>query len=248
MDKGHSAGEGFGIRGFISTSFLDWPGKVCAVIFLSGCGFRCPACHNHKLVLNPGSIAEIPPDEILGRLKEKTNWIDGITVSGGEPTIRRNLPDLLALLKAEGLKIKLDTNGSNPSMLRELIGRNLLDAVSMDVKAPLNRDEYSRVAGVPVDVRVMRRSIDLLKASGLEVAFRTTVIPGLVEENELKKIVDALGTVKRFSVQGFRSLETLDPNFTRLAEFNLERLERMRDRFEIPSADSRLSRRFARAG
>lgn len=248
MDREHGTTRGFGIRGFISTSFLDWPGKVSAVIFLSGCGFRCPVCHNHKLVTVPDSIAVIPLEDVLRELKAKKSWLDGVTVSGGEPTIRRNLPELLALLRAEGLKIKLDTNGSNPSMLRELIGRNLLDAVSMDVKAPLTDKEYSRVAGVPVDVRVIRRSIELLKTSGLEVAFRTTAIPGLVEEDDLERIVAALGKVKRFTVQGFRPVETLDPEFGRREALGLARLEEMRGRFEIPSASSRRPRRFARAG
>lgn len=248
MDRERDMPESFGIRGFISTSFLDWPGKVCAVIFLSGCNFRCHVCHNHKLVVDPNANAEIPLRDILDELKAKRDWIDGVTVTGGEPTIRKNLPDLLTLLKEHGLKIKLDTNGSNPSMLRELIGRNFLDAVSMDVKAPLTDEEYSLVAGVPVDVRVIKRSIDILKSSDLEVAFRTTAIPGLVEENELERIVGALGNVTRFTVQGFRPLETLDPEFGLREEFGLERLEEMRSRFEIPSVESRVPRRYAYAG
>ncbi len=225
----------FGIKGFIPTSLLDWPSKICSVIFLAGCGFRCPACHNSSLVLNPSSVPDYPLDRILLSISNRSKWIDGVTVTGGEPTTRRDLPELLRLLKACEVKVKLDTNGSNPGMLTELIHSRLLDAVSMDVKAPLITQGYSRVAGVPVDVRIIRRSIKILKSSGLEIIFRTTAIPGIVEEPELQAIREALGDVPRFMVQSFRSTDTLEPAFASITEFSRLRFENMRARFEIPS-------------
>jgi pyruvate formate lyase activating enzyme len=133
------------------------------------------------------------------------------------------------------MTVKLDTNGTNPEMVERLIRAELIDAVYMDVKAPLEREAYSRVAGVPVSVKVITRSIDLLRSSSLEVAFRTTVIPGLVEENELQRIRDFLGDVDRYTVQPFRNVETLNPMFSRLQEFDLERFEQMKRRFEVPA-------------
>ena len=154
----------FRIKGFIPTSFLDWPGNLCSVIFLGGCGFRCPACHNPKLVLEPGSLPDYPLREILRNLDARGNWIDGITVTGGEPTIHESLPNLLKFFRQRKLKIKLDTNGSNPSMLEALINRGLIDAVSMDIKAPLTSEEYSRAAGVRVNLAAIERKPGRLEA------------------------------------------------------------------------------------
>jgi len=224
-----------GIKGFIQTSFLDWPGQVCSVVFLGGCGFRCLACHNPQLVLKPGSIPDFPLAEILRYLDQRKGWIDGVTVTGGEPTSDPRLPDLLKVFRSRRLKIKLDTNGSRPDVVEKLLEKDLVDAVFMDVKAPLTSQEYARVCGVPVDVSVIGRSIAILKGSSVEVRFRTTVIPGLVEEAELARIAEALGDVEHFAIQAFRNVETLDHSFGGLEEFNPSRVDDMRRQFEIPS-------------
>jgi pyruvate formate lyase activating enzyme len=238
----------YNIKGFIATSLIDWPGKISSVIFLGGCGFRCPACHNHRLVTDPDSVDDYPIDKVVDQLRRRKTWIDGVTITGGEPTLRKDLPDLLRLLQNLGLKIKLDTNGSNPGVLTRLIDAKLVDAVFMDVKAPLNARDYTAVAGVAVDPRMIRRSISILKNSGLEIVFRTTVIPGLVEEPELESIRASLGTVPRFLVQPFRGVDTLNPEFTKKREFDLERFERMRSCYEIPSHSVEAPDRYARAG
>jgi pyruvate formate lyase activating enzyme len=185
-------------------------------------------------VLDYESLPDYPLDEILGYVRHRRGWIDGITVTGGEPTFRNNLADALAVFKSSGLAVKLDTNGSRPDVLEKLIQARLVDAISMDVKAPLTPEEYSRVAGVRVDLRQVKRSIEILKRSDLEVTFRTTVIPGLVQEPQLAAIRKALGDVTRYIVQQFRNTETLDPEFSDLKEFGLERFEEMRSRFEVP--------------
>jgi pyruvate formate lyase activating enzyme len=238
----------YGIKGFIPSSLIDWPGKVCSIIFLARCGFRCPTCHNKSLVTNSDSIPEYPLDEILQSLRERKDWIDGLTVTGGEPTIRRNLPDFLTLFRTLALRIKLDTNGSNPNMLERLIERGLIDAVYMDVKAPLTNEAYSAVAGVSVDVRVINRSITLLKQSGLEVAFRTTVIPGLVEEAQVESIKESLGEVRRYIIQAFRNGQTLNPRFEGIAHFDQGRIDKMRRRFEVPARVSGMPNQYAYAG
>jgi pyruvate formate lyase activating enzyme len=237
----------FRIKGFIPTSFLDWPGKLCSVVFLGGCGFRCPACHNPKLVLEPQSVPDYPVQEILRNLDAHGKWIDGVTITGGEPTIHQSLPNLVKIFRQRELKIKLDTNGSNPSMIETLINLGLIDAVSMDIKAPLTQEEYSLAAGVPVDIALIKRSLDILRHSNLEVIFRTTAIPGLVEEPQLESIVRALGNVKRYIVQAFRNVDTLHADFAGLEEFSQERIDRMRECFEIPSLMP-LKAQYATAG
>jgi len=229
----------FGIKGFIPTSFLDWPGKVCSVVFLAGCGFRCLICHNARLVRDHDSLPDYPVDDILGYLRKKKNWIDGVTVSGGEPTGRKNLPELLGIFKQMRVRIKLDTNGSNPSMLKELVSKRLIDAVYMDVKAPLNRGAYSTVAGVPIDIRIIKRSIEILKTSDLEIVFRTTAIPGLIEEPQIREIKQFIGADRRFLLQFFRNENTLDPEFSRIEEFPQGRIDSMRAELDDHPAPAR---------
>jgi pyruvate formate lyase activating enzyme len=231
------------VKGFIQTSFLDWPGKICSILFLSGCGFRCPACHNADLVLKPYDLPDHSLDRILTNIGKRNQWLDGITVTGGEPTINRSLPEFLRALRTTQTAVKLDTNGSNPAMLMELIRKRLVNAVYMDVKAPLHMKEYSRVAGVPVDVRLIKRSIEILRNSDIEVVFRTTAIPGLVEEPQIREIKDYLGAGRPFILQLFRNKRTLDPSFAEIPEFPAARADAMRAEFEIrPRASEILAR------
>jgi len=230
------------VKGFIPVSFVDWLGKVCSVIFLGGCGFRCPACHNPDLVLRSECFPDFPLECILRELADKKGWIDGVTVTGGEPTHNSGLPDLLQLLKRHGQKVKLDTNGSRPDTLARLIADGLVDAVYMDVKAPLTEEEYSKVAGVRVNPLAIDRSIKILNDSDLEVVFRTTVVPGLVEEPELARIRRALGGAKRFIVQAFRNRDTLSAKFAGIKEFGPDRVEKMRALFELHSPDLMIDR------
>jgi pyruvate formate lyase activating enzyme len=216
------------VKGFIQTSFLDWPGKLCSILFLSGCGFRCPACHNADLVLKPQDLPDHSLDRILAKIGQRNQWLDGITVTGGEPTINKHLPEFLQTLRATHIAVKLDTNGSNPAMLSELIRKRLVDAVYMDVKAPLNRKDYSTVAGVPVDVRLIKRSIEILRNSDIEAVFRTTAIPGLVEEPQIREIKNFLGADRPFILQFFRNKRTLDPSFAEIPEFPAARADAMR--------------------
>ncbi len=233
----HMRFNNHGIKGFIPASMIDWPGKICSVVFLGGCGFRCPFCHNSRLALKPESFPDFPLEEILACWEKKSGWIDGVTVTGGEPTSRKDLPGLLAIFRSKGLKIKLDTNGSNPEMLDRIIGAGLIAGVSMDVKAPLTVKDYSKVSGVGVDPERIRRSIRIIESSGIDATFRTTVIPGLVEEPQLAAIRSELGDVARYVVQSFRNGDTMNPEFSDIKEFSRERVERMQRIFEVPSPD-----------
>ena len=199
------------IKGFLETSFLDWPGRLCAVVFLGGCNFRCPFCHNHPLVLAPEGIETIPADHVLGRLAAMGPWLGGICVSGGEPTLSPGLAELLAVFKTTGLPVKLDTNGTRPEVLEELLAAGLVAMIAMDVKAPLDQPGYDACAGTRVDLAAIDRSIELIKKSGLPHQFRMTVVPGLHDE----AAVEAWGAFLAGSplkLQNFNPRTTLNPD------------------------------------
>jgi len=220
------------IGGLQKVSLIDYPEVICGVIFLQGCNFKCSYCHNPELVEPKLFGPCLEEKKVLKFLASRVGKLDAVTITGGEPTMHQDLPELLGLLRRFPVGIKLDTNGSNPGMLADLIRMRLVDAVFMDVKAPLTTDHYSKVAGVKVDVSQIQRSMDLLKVSPVQVTFRTTVVPGLVEEPELAGIRAALGDDRPFVIQAFRGVETLDPLLARREEFNPARVEAMRRQFE----------------
>jgi pyruvate formate lyase activating enzyme len=201
----------YGIKGFLETSFLDWPGRIAAVLFLGGCNFRCPFCHNAELVLEPHRVPSIPLGAVLERLRGLRGWVDGVVVSGGEPTLSPRLPELLGRLRTAGLQVKLDTNGSHPDVLARLIGRSLVHAVDMDLKAPLEPAAYALLAGVPVRLELIRASLEVIRNSGLPHRFRTTYVPGLLDPAAVGRLRDALPGGSTFLVQGFRPQRVLDP-------------------------------------
>jgi len=215
-----------GVKGFIESSLLDWPGQVSAVVFLPGCNFRCPFCHNPELVLRPGTLVDISLDEILTSIESHRGWLDGIVVTGGEPTAFYGIEGLLTQLKEAGLEIKLDTNGSRPDLLRRLIGNGLVDAVAMDVKAPLTVEAYSSAAGVLVDISIIKDSIALLADSGLDVVFRATVVPGLHDEAAVRAMKDALHG-RGLTLQNFMPDNVLDPGYRLKRPFTELEFERL---------------------
>jgi pyruvate formate lyase activating enzyme len=220
---------GYRIKGVIEASFLDWPGRVAAVVFLPGCNFRCPFCHNSELVLNPGVFDDIPVEEVIDGLREREGWIDGVVVTGGEPTISPGLEGLLKALKDEGYPVKLDTNGSRPEVIKELLKKGLIDAVAMDVKAPLNTRAYSRAAGVEVDVDAVARSIRTISESEVEVIFRATAVPGLHDEASVREMAAALPPGRALVLQNFRPAEALDPEYRKLKPFTPEEFARLKE-------------------
>lgn len=172
------------IGSYISTSFIDWPGHVVAVIFTKGCNWRCPFCHNGPLAL--GVAEELDVEAVLDDIARRASFLDGVVVSGGEPTIHDSLPSLLRRIKRAGLAVKLDTNGSYPSAIGELLDEGLVDAVAMDIKGPW--DKYERFTGVAVDVELVKHSVELLKNSSIDVEFRTTYVPHLMDEEDLHMV------------------------------------------------------------
>ena len=218
------------IKGLIETSFVDWPGRVSSVIFLGGCNFRCPFCHNHELVLNHARLAGKPPEEIIARLKSFGEWLDGVVISGGEPCLDPGLTQLCRDFKAAGLPVKIDTNGALPGIIEELLGEELMEAVSMDLKAPLD-DEilHRRMAGVSADLEAIGHSIDLLLASGIEKEFRTTVVPGIITGDHLTRMAGRVKGADRYKINPFRPLTCLDKEFEKLPALTDEEQKKFQD-------------------
>jgi len=216
------------IKGFLETSFIDWPGKLCAILFVGGCNFRCPFCHNHPLVLAPEGMETIAFEEIMSRLAARKNWLAGICISGGEPTLSPGLPTMIARLKAEGWAIKLDTNGSRPEVLAQLLGDNLLDMVAMDVKTVLVQEKYERCTDSQVDLGAIRRSIDLLRQSRIPHEFRMTIAPSLHTEEDIVAWAKQFDRSRsRLTLQNFNPKTTLNALFEKEQGFAPEIFSRL---------------------
>jgi len=215
------------IKGFLETSFMDWSGKVCSVLFLPHCNFRCPYCHNHPLVFHPEQYLSIPFEKILTRLHSFKSWIDGVCITGGEPTLHPDLPILIREIKQYGFLVKLDTNGSNPQMLESLIEARETDFVSMDVKAPLDPFSYRRVIGLSIDLNLILRSIEILKRGKVEHEFRMTVVPGLHQKEDIQILGSQLRAGKRFVLQNFNPDNPLDPSLKKVLPYDLKVLKEM---------------------
>ncbi len=217
------------IKGFLETSFVDWPGKVCSVLFLPGCNLRCRYCHNHDLVLHPERLGDWDLDDILGRLRRLRGWIDGVCITGGEPTLQPALPDLIRLLRREGLAVKLDTNGTRPRVLRDLLRWGMLDYVAMDVKAALDERSYRELCGRAADMHAIRESISLLKRL-CEHEFRLTAMPLFHDEEEVCGLAWELRGAARFTIQNFSPANPMDASLRGAAPFEEAELERLRCR------------------
>ena len=211
------------IKGLEKLSVIDYPGKTCAIVFLAGCNFRCPYCQNPDLIKRPGSLPDISEEEVLDFLKSRRKWLDGLCLTGGEPCLHRGLPDFIRKVKREGFLIKLDTNGSNPGMLEQLVREGLVDYISMDIKAPPER--YEEVARVRVSREDIQRSVEIIMNSGVEYEFRTTVVPRLFNKDDMERIGKWLRGAERFFIQGFRPGVTLDKAFRKESTFSPEELE-----------------------
>lgn len=218
------------IKGVIDLSFVDWDGKICSVFFLPSCNFRCPFCHNVALVLHPETEETTPFERVEDYLKKQSTWIDGVCITGGEPTLHSDLPDLCFKLKEMGVLVKLDTNGSNPMMVKALIEKGLVDYVAMDIKAPLTVEKYSKAIGVNAEefLAKVKEIVGILLDSKIDYEFRTTIVPTLHEEKDIEEICRSIQGCKKYVLQNFDvsvGKETLDPNFSKLKPFTDKEME-----------------------
>lgn len=226
------------ICGFNKTTLLDYPEHVAATVFLGGCNFRCPFCQNRELLLNPADFAAFTDEEVLSHLKKRRSMLSGVCISGGEPTIyRQKLPDFLTQIKELGLLIKLDTNGTNPVLLRRLYNDRLIDYVAMDIKT--GPSDYFRVAGLSeVENSIftasgqnllenVKESVDFLMhetdSSHFTYEFRTTVVRELHNEASFKEIGEWIQGASRYYLQSYKDSENvLCPGFHAYSKEELE--------------------------
>jgi pyruvate formate lyase activating enzyme len=190
------------IGGFQKTSLLDYPDRISAIVWASGCNFRCPFCYNPSLALGNGNV--FPEEEILSFLSKRKGLVEGVVVTGGEPLMQDDLPVFLTKIKSLGFLVKVDTNGSYPEKLEGLIENHLVDYIAMDVKAP--KEKYQQLAGVPVDVSKINASIDLIKKNAPQYEFRTTFVPTLLTKEDIVEIARWLKGADRYFLQQFKKM------------------------------------------
>lgn len=224
------------IGGIQKLSLVDYPGKTSAAIFTIGCNMRCGYCHNPELVLPERYAPCIPENDILNFLKKRVGKLEGVVVSGGEPTMHPDLPSLFAKLKTLGFYTKLDTNGTHPAMVKELLKHKLVDYIAMDIKGPL--EKYQTIVAYPVDTDAIAQTIKLIFESNILYEFRITVVKSQIlfdehsQNDDFDKIGQLINGAPRFALQKFRTGRTLNPRFEREATYSDEEFEKIKKKME----------------
>lgn len=212
------------VKGLQKTSLVDFPPFIASTVFVGRCNFRCPFCHNPDLVLGYDGVGDVSEEELFAHLISRKGIVDGVCISGGEPTLYKGLPGFIKKIKDLGFLVKLDTNGSNPEMLKFLIGERLVDYVAMDIKA--SKDKYVFAAGTSVDLGKVCESVELLKMGSVDYEFRTTFVPGLISKEDVIRIGLWLEGSEKFFVQQFvSSSKLLNKEFENMRPFNVRELE-----------------------
>lgn len=209
------------IGGVQTLSLLDFPGKVSAIIFTAGCNFRCGFCHNPQFV-DPEQIKKlasdlIPEEKFFAFLESRKNFLDGVVVSGGEPTIHQDIVSFIEQIKDVGLRVKLDTNGTNPEVIQELLDKKLIDYFAMDIKAI--ESKYNKICDTDVTFEKIKKSRDVILNSGIDHEFRTTVLTQFHDEKDIELIAQFCKGANKYTIQNFRPEKTLDKNFSKFSGF-----------------------------
>lgn len=221
------------IGGLQKMTLIDYPGKIAATVFLVGCNFRCPYCHNPELVdpelarlvgRRVEGQPQIKESELLGFLDERVGFLDGVCITGGEPTIHSDLLIFIQNIKKRGFLVKLDTNGSNPEMLENLVKNDLVDFIAMDIKTSILK--YNKL-NAENKISQVQRSINIIKDSKKDYEFRTTVVPKIVDEEDIKEIAQWLNGVKKIVLQQFRPGKVLDSSFENTKPYPVQDLKKM---------------------
>ena len=225
------------IAGLQKTTLIDYPGKISCVIFLAVCNFRCPWCYSSELVL-PVKIAKQPrisEQEALGFLTKRRGLLDGVVICGGEPTVNKELPKFIEKIKALGppagrFAVKLDTNGSNPKMLKDLVDARLIDYVAMDIKTSPESEVYENIMTEGITMENIKKSVEFLKQGSasrrIDFEFRTTCAPTIHTKEDFLEIAKWIGGKNvKYYLQNFRPEKTIDPSFEKIKPFKTEFLE-----------------------
>ena len=222
------------INGLQKLTLLDFPGHTACTVFTSGCNFRCPFCHNASLVKCTGTD-EISEEEFFSFLAKRKGILDGVAITGGEPTLQHDLAEFIEKIRGAGFKVKLDSNGYRPEVLRDLIEKGLVDYFAMDIKT--SPEKYPLVSGVKdIDLGKINESIDILKNSGCDYEFRTTAVKGLHTPNDFLAIGKWIGGVPNYFIQRFvDSGDVLESGFDAFSKEEMTSLLAMA-RVHIPNA------------
>jgi pyruvate formate lyase activating enzyme len=200
------------IVSFQKFTLVDYPAKIATTVFTSGCNFRCPFCYNPELVFSPPSLSGKEngmEEDFFKFLKSRKGKLDGVCITGGEPTLQPDLVEFMKKVKEMGFSVKLDTNGLRPDVVRRAIEEGAVDYFAMDIKNSLER--YSETVGINVDTQRIELSVELIKNSGVDYDFRTTVVPGIHTYQDFLSIAKWIGGAKKYALQGYRDQNILDP-------------------------------------
>ena len=215
------------IGGLQRLTLIDYPGKIACTVFTVGCSFRCPFCHNPELVLPERFPAPNAMEkEFFEHLEKRKGKLEGVCITGGEPTIQPDIIEFIKKIKGMGFLVKLDSNGTRPLVLEKIIKEELVDYIAMDIKS--SPENYSLVTGAKVDIAAIGKSVAMIMGGGIPYEFRTTVVPGLHTEQDFLKIAKWIKGAQFYYLQGYRELSILDENLktkTKGQKIDLEKIK-----------------------
>ena len=215
------------IKNVEKSSMVDYPPYVSCVVFLAGCNFRCPFCYNKELVDDNSTLPDIPKDEFLEWLTTRQGKLDAVVLTGGEPTIHgEELINFAREIKELGFRLKLDTNGSNPDLMKRLIDENLVDYIAVDLKADSLR--YNKACGIDFDMSKMDKTVEILSDNKVPYEYRTTVVPGIHDDTILKTMALYVKDAHKYAIQQFKPINTLDPAYEKIIPFTETNIEKFK--------------------
>jgi pyruvate formate lyase activating enzyme len=216
------------IRGIYKTSLIDFPGKISTVLFSGGCNLQCRFCHNPDLACHWQDLELSSNEEALELITKRKKVIDGVTISGGEPTLSRNIDSFIRRIKALGLLVKLDSNGLKPDVIRRLVADGLVDYIAIDIKTSPHK--YRAMTDTDADFGAIVETFEVLRSSGIDYEARTTCVPGYVTIDDLAAIRDAIGRVRAYHLQQFQcDAHLLDPSWQTISPYPRETLDAFRE-------------------
>ena len=216
------------IGGLQKVSLIDYPGKICAIVFTLGCNFRCPYCHNPELV-DPHIYRECQSEEdFFSFLDKRKGILDAVSITGGEPTIQQNLIPFIKRIRKLGYDVKIDTNGSNPEVMNNIIKDKLVDYIAMDVKGPLWK--YKELTQSQIDKDNIWQSIEMISDSGIPYEFRTTLLKSQLSEEDILETGKLIKNTNLYVLQQFVASKTLDQRYMQEATYNREELEVLKEK------------------
>lgn len=210
--------------GFEKCTLIDYPGKTACMVYTIGCNFRCPYCHNPELV-DETVTTTISEEEVLSFLDTRHGLLDGVVITGGEPTIHEDLIPFIEKVKAKGFLVKLDSNGTAPHILKEVVEKKLVDYIAMDIKSPLTK--YSQTVTRPADIEAIQESVEFLKTSGVPYEFRTTIVKSLLSEEDILTIGKEIQGASHYFLQAFVPTKILNPQLRKKVTYSKEELDEL---------------------